>query len=251
MKKLLIIIPVLIIVLIVALGFSLNSIIKKGVETIGPKAMGTTVKLKDANISLFSGKGTLKGLFIGNPQGFKTESAFKLGEIRIALDVKSVFSDKIVVDEIFIDSPDITYEKGGSGDNIKALLNNINKFAGTSGGAAQKETAEKTEAQGTKIQINRLSINNGKVNMSMTALGGEKITLDLPDIQMKDIGKDKDGTTLAKAMEQVFAVLNKNIGSAVTGSLQDIKGTLEKTVEKTVGESVGGTVDKLKGIFGK
>jgi len=255
MKKILIIIPVLIIVLILALGFSLNSIIKQGVETIGPKAMGTTVKLKDADISLFSGKGTLKGLFIGNPKGFKSESAFKLGEVRIALDVKSVFSDKIIIDEIFIDSPDITYEKGGGGDNIKALLNNINKFAGVSESTAKKDTAEKAETSGTKIQINRLSINNGKVNMSMSALGGEKYTLDLPDIQMKDIGKDNDGTTLAKAMEQVFAALNKNIGSAVTGSLKDIGGTLEKTVEKTVGDAVGGTVggtvDKLKGIFGK
>ena len=222
MKKILIIIPVLIIVLILALGFSLNSIVKHGVETLGPRALGAEVKLRDVDISLFSGKGQLKGLFIGNPQGFTSERAFMLKEVRVALNVKSVFSEKIIVDEIYIDALDITYEKGGRSDNIKTILNNIKKFSGVSEAKAGKETAAEPKGEEKKIQINRLTIKNGKVHMSMTALGGEGLNLDLPDIDMKDIGKDKEGTTLAKAMEQVFGKLNTNIGSTVSGSLKDI-----------------------------
>ncbi len=247
MKKILIIIPVLIIVVVLALGFSLNSIVKHGVETIGPKVLGADVKLNAAAISLFSGKGKLKGIFIGNPKGFTTESAFKLNEIRIALNVQSIFSDKIIIDEIYIDSPDITYEKGGGSDNIKALLNNVKRFSGSSGGTAKKETAEQPGEQEKKIQITKLVITNGKVNMSTALLGGKAVTLSLPEINMKDIGKDKEGATMSEAMEKVFASLNVNIGGAVTGSLKDIGGSVGKTVEDTV----GGTVDKLKGIFGK
>lgn len=247
MKKLLIIIPVLIIIIVFALGFSLNSIVKHGVETIGPKAMGASVKLSDVDISIFSGKGKLKGLFIGNPEGFKTDSAFKVTEIRVALNVKSVFSEKIIVDKIYIDSPEITYEKGGNGDNFKALLKNIEKFTGGSVSADQKDAAEEPKKEEKKIQISKLTINNGKVNMSMTALGGEKLTLSLPDIQIKDIGKEKEGTTFSKAMAQVFSVLNKNIGIAVAGSLKDIGEAAGETVEKTV----TGTFDKLNGLFGK
>ena len=243
MKKILIIIPVLIIVIVVALGFSLNSIIKGGVETFGPRALGADVKLQDVDISLFDGKGKLNKLFIGNPQGFKTESAFQLAEVRLSLDVKSVFSDIIVIDEIFIDGPDITYEKGMKGDNIKALLKNIESFSGSEAKGGSKEAA-KSE---TKIQINNFIVKNGKINMSMSALKGQKLSVALPDIHMKDIGKGKDGTSVANALKEIFAALNKNIITASAGSLKDISGTIEKTVESTVGESV----NKLKGLLGK
>jgi uncharacterized protein involved in outer membrane biogenesis len=241
MKKILIIIPILIIVIIVALGFSLNSIIRGGVETLGPRALGADVKLQDVDISLLDGKGKLNGLFIGNPQGFKTESAFQLAEVKLSLDVKSVFSDIIVIDEIFIDGPDITYEKGMKGDNIKALIKNIESFSG-SGAKADKESA-KSE---TKVQINNFIVKNGKINMSMSALKGQKLSVALPDIHMKDIGKGKDGTSVANALKEIFGALNKNIVTASAGSLKDIRGTVEKTVESTVGESV----NKLKGLLG-
>jgi uncharacterized protein involved in outer membrane biogenesis len=243
MKKVLIIIPILIIAIIIILSFSIDSIIKSGVETIGSKATGATVKLQGVDISLFSGKGQIKSLFVGNPEGFKTESAFKLNEVRLALNIKSVFSDKIVIDEIYIDAPDITYEKSMKGDNIKAILNNIKAFSGESKGAAQKDTDEKPSKEETKIQINDFILKNGKVNMSITALQGERLSIALPDIHMKDIGKEKEGTSMSKALEQVFVVINKNVVTAVAGSVTSVG----KTAEKTVGK----TVDKLKGLFGK
>ncbi len=246
MKKILIIIPILIIVIVLALGFSLNSIIRGGVETFGPRALGTDVKLADVDISLLDGKGKLNGLFIGNPQGFKTESAFQLAEVKLSLDVKSVFSDIIVIDEIFIDGPDITYEKGMKGDNIKALIKNIESFSG-SGAAGQKGESKESAKSDTKVQINNFIVKNGMINMSMSALKGQKISVALPDIHMKDIGKGKDGTSVANALKEIFGTLNKNIITASAGSLKDISGTLEKTVESTVGESV----NKFKGLLGK
>ncbi len=69
--------PVLIIlVLLVFLG-SLNRIVKAGVETVGPKVTGTTVTLRQVKISPFSAQGTLGGLLVGNPAGFKTDSAVR------------------------------------------------------------------------------------------------------------------------------------------------------------------------------
>lgn len=251
MKKVLIAIPVIIIGIILAIGFSLNSIIKSGVEKIGSKAIGAEVKLNDVNISLISGKGQLRGLFIGNPEGFKTASAFRLNEVRLALDVKSVFSDRIIVEEVYIDAPDITYEKGSGGDNIKAIMKNIESFAGGTEQAAQKEDGGGSEKSGKKIQINSLVVKDGKINMSVTALQGKQLDLSLPDIHMKDIGKDKEGTTISRALQQVFAMVNKNIITAVAGSVADIGKGAEDAVRGTVEKNVGGAVDKLKGLFGK
>ena len=253
-KFILIGIPVLIIVVIVALVFSINSIIKHGVETVGPLALGTDVTLEEVDISLFSGKGQLKGLIIGNPEGFKTESSFKLNEVRLALDVSSLLSDKIIIEEIFIDAPEITYEKGRKGDNFKAILDNINDFARMTGGKASEDKKEESKEGGKKIQINNLIVKNGKVNMSMAALKGEKLTLPLADIHLKDIGKDEEGTSIAEAVKEVFGAVNKNVIGAVAGSAKAIAESAEKAAEKTVGkakETVEGAVDKLKGLFGK
>ena len=253
-KYLLIGIPVLIIAIVIILYFSVNSIIKQGVETIGPLALGTEVKLQKVNISLFSGKGQLKGLHIGNPEGFHTDSSFELDEVRLAIDVSSLFSGKIIIDEIYIDAPEITYEKSGKGDNIKAILNNINDFAGQSGDKAPKESKDTSEKGGQKIQINNFILKNGKVHMSLTALKGEKLSLPLTDIHLKDIGKEKEGASVADAVKEIFAALDNNIAGTVAGSAKAIAETAEKAAEKTVGkakETVEGAVDKLKGLFGK
>jgi uncharacterized protein involved in outer membrane biogenesis len=247
MKKILLIVLILIMAGILAISFSLDSIIKKGIETAGSAATGATVTLRDVNISLLSGKGKIRGIFVGNPQGFKTESAFKLNEVSVALDVKSVFSDRIVVNEIFIDSPDITYEKGGRGDNIKTILNNIKSFQGESKSTAAEKQEKSAEGE-TKIQIDKFDVINGNINMSLTALTGEKLALAMPDIHLKDIGKKGGGASMSDVMEQIFAQVNSNIGTAVTGSLQKDIG---KKIEKTVGGKAGKSVDKLKGFFGK
>lgn len=243
MKKILIIIAILVIAVIIIVGFSLNSIIKRGVETIGSEAAGAAVRIRDVDISIFSGKGKIKGLFIGNPSGFQSESAMKLNAIRVALNVKSVFSDRMIIEEIFIDSPEITYEKGGSGDNIKTILRNIEKFSGGEG----KDTGKKKERTEKKVVISDFTVKNGKVNVSLTALKGEKIRLDLPDIHMKDIGKGGQGASVSDAMKMIFAAVNKNVITAVAGSVTDVRKTAEQAVQGTVGK----TVDSLKGLFGK
>ena len=72
-------VPVVIIAAIIVFYFSFNSIVKNGVEAMGPKVLGADVAMEEVNISMFSGKGQLKGITIGNPDGFHTESAFRLG----------------------------------------------------------------------------------------------------------------------------------------------------------------------------
>ena len=50
--------------------------------------------------------------------------------------------------------------------------------------------------------INNVIVKDGKVNLTMAVLGGKQITAPLPDIHLKDIGKEKGGATPAQAFEQ-------------------------------------------------
>src|SRR5579883_3150169 len=104
MKKILARIAIAVVVLILAallvVFFSLNSIVKKGVETVGPMITKTEVKLGSADISPFSGGGRLTKLFVGNPEGFKAPSAMEFGDIKVGVQVSSLTSAVIVVNEV-------------------------------------------------------------------------------------------------------------------------------------------------------
>src|SRR5256886_1369409 len=136
MKKLIIrVVLVVVVLLVVAIGVSvycLGSIVKKGVETVGPQITGTEIKLDSATLSLLSGSGRLKGLFVGNPEGFKTASAIKVGAVSLGVAPRSVFADKIHVKEVRVEAPEITFEGGLKGNNLSRLLDNVQAATGGS-----------------------------------------------------------------------------------------------------------------------
>src|SRR5262245_56162367 len=101
---------VALVILAVAALFYLCPIVKSGVEKVGPEVTKVPVKLDSANISIFNGSGQLKGFVLGNPEGFKTPEAVKVGTVAVSLVPRSVLSDKVVVRSIRVEAPEITYE---------------------------------------------------------------------------------------------------------------------------------------------
>src|SRR6185503_7853597 len=75
MKKLFKILVILVLVLIVAgllaVHFFLDGAITKGFNSVGPTITKTDTRLDGVSLSIFSGSGKMKGLFIGNPEGYK------------------------------------------------------------------------------------------------------------------------------------------------------------------------------------
>ena len=68
---------------------SLGTIITTAITTAGPEIIQAKVSLDETVIDASTGKGSLHGLVIGNPEGFKTESAFKMDKIEVILDTDS------------------------------------------------------------------------------------------------------------------------------------------------------------------
>src|ERR1043165_2112947 len=104
-----------VVIVVAAVGivfFSLNSIVKSGVETVGPQLTKVDIKLGSAKISPFSGSGELSKLAVGNPQGYKSLNSIKIGSIKVAVDIGSVLSDTVKVQSINIQAPEITCEGG-------------------------------------------------------------------------------------------------------------------------------------------
>ena len=219
--------------------FTLNSIVKKGVETLGPPATKGTVTLGGVSLSPLSGKGAIKGLVIGNPAGFKSESAIKVGTASLAVDPSSLLSDKIVVRSVRVEGPEITFEGSLQGSNLSALLANIQAFA-ASDKAAPKDKAAK------KLQLDEFVMTGGKINLSLTMLGGKSATVPLPEIKLSNLGQGADGITPADAAAQVFKAVFDGTLTAVTGAIADLGKGVGKGVADGASKAVKGIGDLFK-----
>lgn len=249
----LIVIPSILIAIFLFFSFFINSIVKKGVETVGPKYTQTPIELKKVNISLFSGKGVLQGLIIMNPEGFKTASAFELGKITINIEPMSLFSEKVIIREIFIEGPEITYETSLKGSNIGQIKKNIESVSAVpedeEPNGPPKEQKEKKEQK--KVQIDKFFLQNGKIHLSATVLHGKTMTIPLKEIQFTDIGTESDGS-FQKVIEKIFDVIFKAVIEAVKSSDKTIGKGIEtlkdstKGIEETTKEGVSKILEKMK-----
>lgn len=235
MKKLLkvvVVLTLLAVIAVVAIGFSLGPIVKKGVNTVGPKITGTRVELDDAKVSPLTGGGELAGLFVGNPEGWTGDKAFYLGKVRASVQPASLIGDHIIVNEVFIDAPEFVYERrliGGS--NIDALIKQIE--ANTGGGRTVPAADGGTSAKPLKFAVKSFRIQNA--TMSLVA-AGQTINVKLPPLTITDLGVAEGGITadqLATAvLKRVLAQMTlaaaeglKNIGAAaLEGSATGAKG---------------------------
>ena len=62
-----------------------------------------------------SGEAALTGFQMGSPSGFKSPKAMSFGIVSVKIDPASVTSDVILVKEIVIAKPEITYESASGG----------------------------------------------------------------------------------------------------------------------------------------
>lgn len=251
MKKLLKTGIILILVLIVAVAifasFFLNRTIKAGIETFGPELTKTSVRLDSVKISPLTGKGEIRGLEIGNPKGFKTDRAIRLNRVMVNLAPASLFTSRIVIKEVLVTGPEITYEMALTGSNIARLKKNI-----TAGASGSDKSPEGSRGNGgPQVQINDLKITNGKIRLSAKLLQGKAVTTPLPDIHLKDIGKDEKGASLGEAAEKILAAVADNTTRAASGSKKLIGQGAESAteiLEKTGEEAKKGASKILGGL---
>ena len=254
MKKLIIRITagivLLLVLAIIAIFFSLNSIVKKAVQTVGPRMMKVEVRLRGASVSPLSGNGRLTGLFVGNPEGFTTPSAITVGDIQVALQIASVLSETLVVEEVSIQAPEITIEGNLSGNNLSKILSNLE----TASGAEKPDKGNspaKTAPSEKKFFVKDLRVNGGQIHASLnTPLGSKAGTLPLPELHLQNIGSRENGVTAAELSRQIMKPLLASVSKAVAERLPELgKGVQE--MGKGAANPAGKTVEELKGLFKK
>jgi hypothetical protein len=230
------------IVAAVVIFFFLGSLIKTAVETAGSEVTKTTVTLADADVDLSSGKGTLKGFKMANPSGFKSDSAFRFGEVSVTVDTSTLGQDPIVIKEVLIDAPKITYEIGANGSNIDKIKENVEAFQKSMGGGGSGSGSSGGD-EGPKLIIENIYLRNGKVSIMASQLMDKTLDTDLPEIHLTDIGKEEGGASAGEVASQtidsVLAQVTTLVGSIDLSSITDALGENAAGAIKAIGEGAG------------
>ena len=195
---------------IVSLGvlwawYSLDFIVKVALEHYGPDVTGVAIKVDEVKLSPRDGLGSLKGVEIGNPTGYSSPRAARLGLVRVAIDPATLGDPVTVIREISVEAPAIFFERGNKGTNLDAIQRSIEAYAKRSEAAAAEAPSMTVAGTKRKFIIERLAIRGARVTMTNPALRGQGITFDLPEIQMRDIGKRQNGVTASEAGSIVTA----------------------------------------------
>lgn len=247
---------VLLVGLAVVLNFYLGEIIQKSAISLGPKYLGVPIEIVKSNVSLARGLIYFEGIQVGNPDGYSKDPLMKLARLRFELDVSSLFSTgPIIIKDILVDSPFISYESVKSKTNVQAIQDRL------TGGAKEvpqpkveepkpaPEKSAKSKAPGRKVIIRHFQLVSGQVNYrNSTWTLGQAIPLPLPTITLENIGEQSGGATVMDATGEIFSSIFNGITDAVGSAAGSIGKGLSGTTD-AAGKTASDTVKSIKNLF--
>ncbi len=223
---------------------SLDTIIETGIETVGSEIAGVKITVDSVSMSPLSGIAEVKGFVIGNPKGYKSDYAMKLGRVKIAIDLASLSTDVPRIKDFVIDGTSLVWEGSFKGSNLSKIQRNVEAFIG--------ESADNKDEKEQKIIIEHFLIKNSSVKLSLTALKGKGQEIALSDIEFNDIGTENNGATAREVVSKVMPVVFREVGkiAATIGVGTAVGGPIGGAVAVPVTEGVkkvGSTVKEVGG----
>lgn len=234
-KRIIIALLVVIVVVVVAFNLIGNKAIEIAIEKAGSSTLNVPVTMDDLALSLLAGSIHINNFAVANPDGYENPTLLELGTINVDLQTKSLVSDIVNIEEIKLDNMTFTIEQKGLTNNLKAILDSMQK-------AEEAPDTEEEKAPGKKLHIATLEITNINVKVKLIPLPGkiDTVTLPLPPIKMTDIGgKEKEPVHLPELFQMILQAISKAITEAGAGVLPD-------AITGPIGEGIGKTSEQLK-----
>lgn len=223
---------------LVALLHSLDHVVKAAIEHVGPDVLGVPVRVREVALSAADGRGTLRGIEIGNPPGYAAPRALRAATLTVGLDPASLASDVVTIHDIHVLGPEIAYELREGTNNLDTIRRSIEAYVKRAGGEAGGRSAGAAKAPGRRYVIGRIVLKDAKVTMTGPLLKAGAITFRLPDLELRDVGRRAGGVSAAEAARLFTAALVSRIAQAVLTNAEALRrGGLE------------GALDALRGLL--
>jgi hypothetical protein len=233
----------------------IDSATRTSIEAIGSDITGSTVSVAEFDSSLFGGRAEISGFRLANPTSFGPGDAFRTEHIALDVDLASVFDDRLVIEEIVIDSPEIIYALTAKGSNLGHILDTVTQSAEDSGAAAPAADT-KTDADstgGASIMVSNFYLRNATVRVSFPGLVETAPSVVIPEIHLQNLSGDTVQEVVAEASDAVMGAIETVVSEidneAVRQHVQALTDTTADAAVKLI-EGAAKILEKgLKTIF--
>lgn len=258
----LVVLIVLAVVGLLVLGVAqIDRIAKEAIERGGTYAMQVDTTVQAVDINIRGGTANMSGLNIANPSGFDTPHFLQMGESNASLDLGTINSDTLVMPSITLSGIDVILDKGGDPSNYNTILNSLKRFESkdTGGGGGDAPSAE----GGKKLIINSLKlqdINIRVANMPGVSLAVGDVAVKIPEIELRDVGKEESMTTaevinlvvktvLAAAVEAGGGIIPGDVLGELSNGLAGLESLgdlgIEAISDLNLDEALGGVQEQI------
>ena len=188
------------ILLLVILLLTLPFIIKGGIKHVGPLITGVPMDIKTVLFNPFNGTLTIKEFIVGNPKGYSSPYAIKLGHLHVDVAMDTLFNKKLLLERIEVKGVELNYETSLLNNNIKEIQDNVNKIAG----GEKKPTDKKEEAAAAKpLQIDYLELRDITAWIIVKGTKAQAPLMVAP-IVMTSLGTGEDGVSSVMVINDVL-----------------------------------------------
>lgn len=192
-----------IVVLLIVLLLSLPFIIKNGIYHVGPLITGVPMEIKHIAFNPFEGTLTINDFIVGNPQGYSSPYAVKLGHLHVDVGMSTLFSKKLLLERIEVRGVELNYETAVLKTNIGEIQDHVDKLAADSNKKGAASTKEEKAAQGKPLQINYLELRDITAWVIVKGTKAQAPLIVAP-ITMTNLGTGEDGVSSVMVINDVL-----------------------------------------------
>ena len=233
--------------LVLTLPLWLGPVVKPLANSAVPKLTKTSFNLGHLSLNPYTGRFELGDMVLGNPAGYDEPTAVAVSNIVVDVAMTTACDKYVHIEEVTIDGVFVSLVKGGENnvDNMLQIQYNVaggkDKYEEKQAKAEAEAKAKPDEDEGEaadskKIVIDVLTLNDIKVKYGM-------VTIPVPSITLKDLGKESDGLTASELFEKVWeAIINAAL--AVGDGVKALGGLL-KSGAGAVGDGAGKAIDAI------
>lgn len=237
----------------------INPVVTSVAGRVVPGFTGTDFRIDRFYLNPYTGSLRVSGVKLSNPEGFGEAAALSVSDFNVDIVVGSLFSDTILVKEIVVADPFVSYYSNGGKNNFDVILANVNRATGSekeikedAAKGPEKKSGKNQDSPGKKVIIERLRVTGTKIKLMKSDLVP---SLMVPPLELTDIGKKSGGATLEEAWTQIADGIMKSVSAAGDGlgalggilgsGAKDASGRLNAGMEG-LSSLVGGLGDVVK-----
>lgn len=172
--------------LVIVLYLSVDSIARYAIRTEGSSLMGVETSAESVDLGIFRDSTTITGLSIANPSGFKQEYLLQVDEFYIGSSLGNFLSSDIEIPLVQLKNMHFDLEQIDDRMNVTEVVDNVAKDVSSQDDSS---TADSVQLNIKRLEIDDITLTaEGKI----VNIAGGSLTAHIPKISMVDIGTKSD-----------------------------------------------------------